>query len=532
MKRNVLIGGAWPYANYLLHIGHFAALLPGDVLARYYRLCNDNVVFVSGTDSHGTPITERARKEGKTPKKIAYHYHDEFIKSLEKADFSYDLFSITDSEFHKDRVKKYITTLYDKGYIYAKETDEDYCQECNKFLSDREIIGKCKYCGGEAKGDQCDKCFRTLEPNDLLERKCSNCGKEPITKKNKHLYFKLSAFQDAVTKLVKDNEIIWRKNAVNESKKFLNMGLLDRACTRQLDWGIEVPVEGYEDKRIYVWIEAVLGYITTCEQVLIDRKQDFHKFITDPNLISYYVHGKDNIPFHTIIYPALLMGIDKDMKLPTYIISSEYMNMNDEKMSKSKGNLITVNEMIDEYGADTSRYFMIAYGPEKKDSNFTKEDLVNAHNKFLVGTLGNFINRNVSFINKKFDGLVANSIIDEDIRNLTINTYKEVGTLIEKGELKTAIEKVFDYIIAGNKYYDASAPWLLVKDNIDKFNEVTYTCMYMIANISNLINPFMPEASLRIKKLFTMKEVSWEEITLAGDIKLNDIGLLFERIDL
>lgn len=531
MQRKVLIGGAWPYANYLLHIGHLVALLPGDVIARYYRLNGDNVVYVSGSDCHGTPITQRAKKEGKTPQEIANYYHKEDEKTLQKAGFSYDMYTSTESDYHKEKVQKYFKMMLDNGYIYEKKEDQDYCLKCNKFLSDREIVGVCKFCGGRAKGDQCEDCFASLEPSDILEHKCSFCGEVPINKKNKHLYLSLSTFQPQIEKLIKSRENIWRKNALNESKKFLSMGLIDRATTRQLDWGIEVPVEGYDDKRIYVWIEAVLGYITTCQRVLEERGEDFYSFITDPNLISYYAIGKDNIPFHTIIFPSILQAIDPKYQLPTHIISCEFMNMQDEKMSKSKGNLITVNDLIDEFGKDTSRYFMIANGPEKKDTNFSKDELIQAHNKFLVGVLGNFINRNVSFINKKFDGLVKEGQIDKNIIELTKKTYKEVGNLIEAGELKQALEQVMEYVGEGNKYYDQQTPWIQVKEDIDSFNNTTYTCMYMIANISNLLNPFIPDTTDKIKKLLSLDKASWNEITLKGDIKLNDIGLLFERIE-
>ncbi len=531
MKRNILVTGAWPYANYLLHIGHLVALLPGDVIARYYRMNGDNVVYVSGSDTHGTPITERAKKEGKTPAEIAMYYHNEDVKSLEKVGFSYDMYTSTEEDYHKEKVMKYFKEMYDNGNIYEKEEVQDFCPKCNKFLSDREIIGTCPHCGGEAKGDQCDSCLASLESNELLNRRCSTCGSTPEQRKNKHLYLELSKFQKDIEKLIKDREPIWRKNALNESKKFLNMGLIDRAATRQLDWGIKVPVDGYEDKRIYVWIEAVLGYITTCERVLESRGEDFKSFITDPNLISYYSIGKDNIPFHTIIFPAILKAIGEGFSLPTHIISCEFMNMSDEKMSKSKGNLITINDIVDKYGKDTVRYFMIANGPEKKDSNFSENDLIMAHNKFLVGGLGNFINRNVSFINKKFDGVVSAGKVNEDIIKLTKDTYNEVAKLIEAGELRAALDKVSDYVDAANKFYDNSTPWIQVKEDIDAFNNTTYTCMYMIANLSNLLRPFIPDTTDRMKSLLGIKENGWNEVTLSGDIKLNDIGLLFERIE-
>lgn len=531
MKRNILIGGAWPYANYLLHIGHLSALLPGDIIARYYRGCNDNVVYVSGTDAHGTPITQRARKEGKEPREIAEHYHEEFKKSFLKAEFSYDYYGCTFENYHKEEVQKLFKLIYDNGYIYEKEQNEDFCPKCSIFLADRDIVGTCPKCGGTASGDQCDSCLASLEATEVLNKKCKICGTETITKPNKHLYFKLSAFQNEINKYVDEHKNKWRKNAYGETKKFLEMGLIDRAATRELTWGIEVPIPGFEDKRIYVWIEAVMGYLSTCKKVLEDRNMDFEEFIKDPNLKSYYAHGKDNIPFHTVIYPALIMSMKNNYNLPEYIVSGEYINMNDEKMSKSKGNLLTVNDLVDTYGAETVRYYMIANGPEKKDVNFTKSDLIQAHNKFLVGVLGNFVNRNLSFITKKFDGIITEGNIDPKIKEITEEKYKKIGALIEEAELKSALEEVFDYIGLGNKYYDENTPWVAVKEDINKFNDITYTCIYMIANIANMINPFMPTTSEKIKNMLSLKPFAWKEEVISGNIKINDLKLLFERID-
>lgn len=532
MKKDVLIGGAWPYGNYLLHIGHLSALLPGDIIARYYRATGANVIYVSGTDCHGTPITQRAKKEGKEPLEIAKHYHEEDVKTFEKALFSYDLYTKTMSDYHKKYVQEYFLDLVKNGYIYEKKELQDYCPQCDSFLSDREIKGVCPKCHGEASGEQCDNCLATLEITEVLDKHCKECNTKTIEKENKHLYFKLSSFQEKLVEFVNKNEANWRKNAVGESKKFLEMGLVDRAATRQLTWGVDVPVDSYEDKKIYVWIEAVMGYLTAARYVCEERNINFEEFMADrENLVSYYVHGKDNIPFHTVIFPALLMGINRNYQLPKVIVSSEYVNMNDEKMSKSKGNLLTINDLIDEFGVETIRYYMIQNGPEKKDVNFTKEDLINAHNKFLVGVLGNFINRNLSFVNKKFDGIIKEGTIDEEIINITKNKYKEIGTLIEKAELKQAIDEVFEYISLGNKYYDEKQPWVQVKENISEFNNITYTCVYMMANIANLVAPFMPLTSEKIKNFLGLKEFIWEEEKIAGDIKINNLELLFERID-
>lgn len=531
MKKNILIGGAWPYGNYLLHIGHLAALLPADIIARYHRGCGNEVMYVSGTDAHGTPITERAKKENREPEEIANYYHEEFVKTFNKFNFSYDMYTITTDEEHVKRVQEYFTKIMDNSYIYEKEIDEDYCEDCKTYLSDREIEGICSHCGGKCSGDQCDECLVSLSPSEIKDKKCKTCGKETTTKKNKHLYLKLSAFQDVLEDLVEKRTGIWRRQATGECKKFLNMGLIDRAATRQMNWGIKVPVKGFEDKRIYVWLEAVLGYMTTASRVAEARNIDFEKFITDKDTKTYFVHGKDNIPFHGIIYPALLYGINKDYQLPYYMISSGYVNMEDEKMSKSKGNLISANELANDYDIDTIRYFFTANGPEKKDSNFNKEDLINSHNSYLVNNLGNFINRNLSFINKKFDGLINEGKVDEKIKKLTIEKYNYVGNLIEQGELRQAIESVFEYIQMGNKYYDESEPWIKVKENIEEFNNISYTCIYMIANIANFINPFMPQTSEKIKKMLNLKEFKWEEENIKGNIKIEELELLFSRID-
>jgi len=533
MKRDIFIGGAWPYANYYLHVGHLAALLPGDILAKYYRGCGDNVVFVSGSDCHGTPITERAKKDGTTPEKIATFYHEEFVKTFNALGFEYDEYGATMSDYHKKVVQDCFLKLLNNGYIYEKEILQDYCETCQTFLSDREIVGICPHCGGTSSGDQCDNCLASLNSDEVLDKKCKTCGNKPILKPNKHLYFKLTAFQDKLQDLVNKNKEVWRKNAVGETQKFLNMGLIDRAATRQINWGVEVPVTGYEDKRIYVWIEAVLGYFSMGKKVCEERGIDFDKFLSNDNqnLRTYYTHGKDNIPFHSIIFPALLMGLNNNYRLPDYIVSSAYVNLNDEKMSKSKGNLISVNELLESYDSDTLRFYFTFNGPELKDTSCSIEDLIQSHNKFLVGVLGNFINRNLSFVAKKFDNVITEGTIDDKIVTATQNAYQEVGELIEKGEFRNALNLALDYISSGNKYYDENEPWVKVKEDLNAFNDITYTCVYMIANMANLIHPFMPTSSNKIRKMLDLEKFKWQEIKISGNLKINNNDLLFTRIE-
>lgn len=531
--KDIFIGGAWPYANYYLHIGHLAALLPGDVLARYFRGKGYNVIYVSGSDCHGTPITERSKKEGTPPEKIATYYHEEFVKTFNKMNFEYNKYSSTMSEYHKKTVQEYFKKLIQNGYIYEKIVSQDYCENCNEFLSDREIVGTCPHCGGESTGEQCDNCSTSFNSDEVLDKHCKECGNSTTMKNNKHLYFKLTAFKDDLQKLIDDSKDAWRKNALGEAQKYIDMGLVDRAATRQLDWGIEVPVDGYEDKRVYVWIEAVLGYLSAGKEVAESRAIDFDKFLSDDNknLKTYYVHGKDNIPFHATIYPAILKGIGLNYRFPDYIVSCAYVNLNNEKMSKSKGNLISVNELLEDFTSDTLRFYFMANGPELKDINCSIEDIIQAHNKFLVGMLGNFINRNLSFISKKFDGIIKEGNIDPKIIASTKEVYEKVGALIEKAEFRSAINLIIEYISLGNKYYDEKEPWIQVKNNISEFNDTTYTCIYMIANISNLIEPIMPDASKKIKKMLGLPEYKWQVKDIKGDIKINELELLFERIE-
>lgn len=532
-KRDIFIGGAWPYSNYYLHVGHLAALLPGDILAKYFRANGDNVIYVSGSDCHGTPITERAKNEGVSPEEIAVKYHNEFIRNFCDLNFEYDKYSNTMSKHHCDYVEEQFKRLVDNGYVYEKEEEQDYCENCATFLSDREIVGKCPHCGGISSGDQCDACGDSLDSAEVLDKHCKKCGSSTIMKKNKHLYFKLTAFKEALQELIDKNKTTWRKNALGEAQKYIDMGLVDRAATRQLDWGVPVPVDGYDDKRIYVWFEAVLGYLSVGKEVADSRNIDFDQFMSNdnPNLKTYYVHGKDNIPFHTTIYPALLMGMKNNYRLPDYIVSSAYVNLNNEKMSKSKGNLITVNELLSMFDSDTIRFYFAFKGPETNDINCSLDDIVQTHNKFLVGMLGNFVNRNFSFINKKFDGKITEAIVDESIKEETEKCYKLIGQYIEKGEIRNATTQTVEYIMLANKYYDSKQPWVQVKEDINEFNNTTYTCTYIIANLSNLIAPILPKASKKIKDMLNLQQTEWKNVNLSGDYYINNSDILYEHLD-
>jgi len=532
MRKRVFIGGAWPYANYSMHIGHLAALLPADVIARYYRHKGAEVLYVSGTDCHGTPITESARKEQVAPSEIAYKYHECDVNDFKEMGFTYDNYGATYMEWHKKGVQDIFREIYEHGYLYDKRMTQVYCERCDKFLVDREIGGRCPICGEEAKGDQCDKCLSTFNPQDLKEKYCLLCSGKITMRPNHELVFLLSKFQNRVKNFFEDNRKYWRMNAENETKKYLDQGLLDRDATRNLKWGIEVPFEGYEDKRIYVWLEAVLGYLTSGRCGAEKMGLDFDEFMKDDEeLVSYYVHGKDNIPFHTVIFPALIMAMEKDIQLPKYIISSEYLNMGEEKMSKSKGNLITVRDLLNRFQRDTIRFYFIMNNPEKRDIVFNLEDMVASHNKILVGGFGNFVNRNLSYLKKQFNGVLPIGQIDSRIKELTGEIYESIGSKIESGELKSSVEEMIRYIQMANKYYDDQKPWIQVKEELQNFNNTTATCIYMMANMSNLFSPVIPDGCERLRKMLKLSEpTGWNIINVEENLILDECPILYERI--
>ncbi len=532
MKKKIFIGGAWPYANNSLHVGHLAALLPGDIIARYFRMKGDEVIYVSGTDSHGTPITVRAKEEKCHPLEIANKYHEEFKSNFEKLNFSYDLYTATFNEYHKNKVKEMIKSIFQNGYLYELVEEQDYCKECNSFLADRELEGICPNCGAVAKGDQCDNCLASFDAKQLKDKHCLTCGSKTINKSNKYIMFALSKFQKRIEDLLEENQSFWRLNAVKETKKYLIQGLPDRAATRDLSWGVDVPFEGYENKKVYVWIEAVMGYLTAGRYVAESKNINFDDFMKDSNnLESYYIHGKDNIPFHTVIYPALLCSLNKDIQLPKHIISSEYVNMNDEKMSKSKGNLISVNDLVVLYTADTIRFYIIINNPERRDINFSVSDMIATHNKVLVGGFGNFVNRNLAFLKKKFEGRIPCGEIDEEVITKTQRFYNIIGEKIEKGELRTAAEEMVSYIQFANKYYDDKKPWVRVKESIEEFNKITSTCIYMMANMANLFAPVIPNSTMKLREILKLKNYVWEPINIEEGLVLGEVPILFERID-
>jgi len=411
---SIFIGGAWPYANGSLHVGHVAGLIPGDILARYFRLKKEDVLYVSGSDCYGTPISIRARKENKQPQEIADFYHNEFKECFDKLGFTYDIYTKTDSDFHKAEVQKIFLQLVENKHVYIKEVEQTYCEHCKQFLPDRYIEGICPKCGHKCNGDQCDNCCTIFNAVDLKSKACKICGNEPVIKKTKHFYLELSKFQKDIEQFVETNRSNWRDNAVKLTERYLKEGLEDRACTRDMDYGIPTPIKEYQDKKIYVWIEAVCGYLTASKKWGVDTGRDWTKF-WENDVTAYYVHGKDNIPFHTIIWPALLLGMNENLHLPDIIVSSEFLNLESKKISTSKNWAVWLPYLIERYDPDSIRYFLINNSPEKRDADFSWREFIHNHNSELLGDFGNFVNRNIPFI-LKYDGILNNCSMDEAIK--------------------------------------------------------------------------------------------------------------------
>ncbi|MDH5162678.1 methionine--tRNA ligase [Heyndrickxia oleronia] len=528
---NVFIGGAWPYANGSLHLGHIASLLPGDILARYFRLTGRNVLYVSGSDCNGTPIAIRAKEEQTTPKQIADYYHKEFVECFSKLGFTYDLYTRTDSSHHHQIAQKIFLELLENNFIYKKEIEQTYCEACSQFLPDRYVEGICPICGNAARGDQCDHCSTILDPIDLLEKTCKICGTIPEIRKTEHFYFSLSQFQESLELYVANAKThhSWRENAIQLTYRYFQEGLHDRAVSRDLPVGINIPVKGYEDKKIYVWIEAVAGYLSASIQWGKEHQVDDAKF-WDEDSISYYVHGKDNIPFHTIIWPAILIAIKKK-SLPTHIVSNEYLTIEKKKLSTSRNWAVWIPDLIERYHPDSIRYFLTVNAPENKDTDFSWREFIYSHNSELLGTYGNFVHRSLKFIEKYYKSVVPDGNIDPYFDSKIANLYKSVGNQIEGAHFKRSLEIIFDFIREANKYFDQEQPWKQIQEDKEACNNTLANCVFIIANLAQLLEPFLPFSSTELFKKLKIANPVWQTIKIKS-LQLEIIEPLFERIDI
>ena len=535
----IFIGVAWPYANGSLHLGTLAGcLLPGDIFGRYHRMKGNEVLMVSGSDEHGTPITITAEKEGVSPKEIVDKYHEEHKRSLEEFGIKFENFTRTSNDFHKEVVKKFFLRLYDNGYIYPKKIQAFYCEHCHRFLPDRYVEGICKYCHGKARGDQCEECGRTLDINDILEPKCKICGSTPVLKETEHLFFKLSAFEEKLLEWLKDKDY-WRDNVLNFTLNFIKSGLKDRAITRDLQWGVEVPLPGYENKRIYVWFDAVIGYLSASMEWAkkIGKEDEWKKWWME-DAKHYYFLAKDNIPFHTIIWPAMLMG-HGGLNLPYDVPANEYLTMSGEQFSKSRVVGIWLPDIVKKFDPDTIRYYLSINMPEKRDTDWNWADYQAKINNELVAVYGNFIHRVLTFIHKNFGRIppyAKGDEKDEEVIKEVMKNFEEVGGSIEKCHFKEGIKRVMRIAQIGNQYMNASEPWRLIKEDVDRCRSVMHTCARIVKILAIASAPYMPKAADKIWKMLGYKNsihnCKWGEAIEIDENEIEKPTPLFSKIEM
>lgn len=492
----VCINIAWPYSNGTIHLGHLAgSLLPPDIFSRYNRLIGNEVLMVGGSDQHGTPITVSAEKCGMTPEAYADKFHEINKKAIEDMEIEYSLFNKTHCDTHFKVVQDIFLDLNDKGYIYTKQTDQYYCPKCARFLPDRYVEGVCPKCGAEkTRSDQCDACGTTFEPGDLLKPYCTLCGSTPEIRPTEHFFLKLSAFRDDLIKFVSEKDY-WRSNVKAFTKNWLEDGLYDRAITRDMSWGVPIPVEGWDDKVIYVWFEAVIGYLSSSVEYskMVGKPDLWKDYWMDPEVKHYYFIGKDNIPFHSIIWPAILMGIG-GMNLPYDIPANEYLMIGGGKFSKSRGGAIDVPTVLQKYDADVVRFYLSAIMPDTHDSEFSWEDFQIKVNNELVANLGNYYHRCLSFTKKNF-GSIPEAGDDNEVTEAIAKALEDYRACLSTCDFKKGIKVVMDLAHFGNRYFDSMKPWALVKSDKDQCGKVMNNNLRIVKALSIMAWPFMPKSS-------------------------------------
>jgi len=511
----VLVTSAWPYINVTPHIGNLVgSVLSADVVARYYRLKGEEVVMVSGSDEHGTPIEVEAIRLGVKPKDLTDKNHARVAELFKRWGISFDNYTRTESPVHKEFVQQHLMKIYNNGYIFTQETEMLYCERCQRFLPDRFVEGKCPHCGHvPARGDQCDACGRLLEPTTLIEPYCVICKGKPVVRKTKHWYFDLAKFSDKLAEYISENKQL-PANAKNFSLNLIKEGLKPRAVTRDVSWGIPAPFPGAEGKTIYVWVEAVLGYVSATIEYFRNRgdPEGWKAYWFDKNAKTLYFIGKDNIPFHTIILPALLMASHENYNLPWNVSATEFLQFKGEKASKSLRIGIWIDEALELFPPDYWRYFLIATRPETKDSNFSWEIFAEKINADLNDTYGNFVHRTLSFINKHFDSRVPEpgnlDAGDNQVLESLKERVNEIAGNYEACRLQAAASGVMGIARLGNQYLNEKEPWNLIKRDKAKAATTMYVAVQLVKALAIISAPIIP---------FTAEEL-WKTLNLPGSV--------------
>lgn len=519
MKEKIFIGVAWPYANGSLHLGHIAGCyLPADIFARYQRMKGNDVLMVSGSDEHGTPITITAEKEKLSVKEVVDRYNAQHTQNMIDFGISFDLFTRTTTQNHASVVQDLFSTLYKKNFIYPKTIESYFCKHCSRFLPDRYVEGICPHCNEDgARGDQCDHCGKLIDSCDLNEVKCKLCGGVPILEQTTHLFFSLSSFESKLLEWIESKKN-WKSNVQKFTYNWLKGGLKDRAVTRDIEWGIPVPVPGFEKKRIYVWFDAVTGYLSaSIEWAKLQGNPDkWQQWWKNKEAKHYYFLAKDNIPFHSIIWPSMLMGYDESLNVPYDIPANEYLCLSGEQFSKSRCVAVWVPDILKHFDADAVRYYLSINMPESKDANWIWSDFVAKNNDELVGTYGNFVHRVLTFTSKNF-GCVPDpqQFTTSDIEALEKikNSLDEIGELVNHCSFKKGLRVAMNLAQFGNVYFDSHQPWKLIKEDKNRCGTVLYVCLKIVQALSVCTACYLPFSSQKIWKMlgFTTPITSWED---------------------
>ena len=543
--KRTTVTAALPYANGGVHIGHLAGVyVPADIYVRYLRLKNREVAFICGSDEHGVPITIRAKKEGVTPQDVCDRYHKLIKDSFEEFGISFDIYSRTTSETHNKFASDFFRKLYDDGKLVEQESEQYYDEEAHQFLADRYIMGECPHCGNpNAYGDQCEKCGSDLSPMELKNPHSTISGSQPVIKRTKNWYLPLNDYQEWLKQWILTDHKEWRPNVYGQCKSWLDMDLQPRAMTRDLDWGIPVPVQGAEGKVLYVWFDAPIGYISNTKELCEKDPEHFgtwQKWWQDPETRLVHFIGKDNIVFHCIIFPTMLKT-HGDYILPDNVPANEFLNLEDDKISTSKNWAVWLHEYLRDFEGkqDVLRYVLTANAPETKDNNFTWKDFQERNNSELVAVYGNFVNRALQLTKKYWNGVVPACGELKEIDRQTIQEFKDVKEKVEAYleifKFREAQKEAMNLARIGNKYIAETEPWKLWKTDPKRVETILYISLQLVANLSIAFEPFLPFSSKKLREMINMTEYEWSELgstdLLPAGKQLAEPELLFEKIE-
>lgn len=520
--KRTTVTAALPYANGGVHIGHLAGVyVPADIYVRYLRLKNREVAFICGSDEHGVPITIRAKKEGVTPQDVCDRYHKLIKDSFEEFGISFDIYSRTTSETHNKFASDFFRKLYDDGKLVEQESEQYYDEEAHQFLADRYIMGECPHCGNpNAYGDQCEKCGSDLSPMELKNPHSTISGSQPVIKRTKNWYLPLNDYQEWLKQWILTDHKEWRPNVYGQCKSWLDMDLQPRAMTRDLDWGIPVPVQGAEGKVLYVWFDAPIGYISNTKELCEKDPEHFgtwQKWWQDPETRLVHFIGKDNIVFHCIIFPTMLKTHGNYI-LPDNVPANEFLNLEDNKISTSKNWAVWLHEYLRDFEGkqDVLRYVLTANAPETKDNNFTWKDFQERNNSELVAVYGNFVNRALQLTKKYWNGVVPACGELEEIDRQTIQEFKDVKEKVEAYleifKFREAQKEAMNLARIGNKYIAETEPWKLWKTDPKRVETILYISLQLVANLSIAFEPFLPFSSKKLREIINMTEYDWSEL--------------------